>query len=259
MAASGAAVVAEMADVGRGVRVGRAAADAPLRVGRVLQLGRGVARVVEPENHGTRPFSGDLPELRVVAVGHEQRLRREAARHLAPALGQRARARRSGRAGRETGCRARRPAARRASPPRAARPRPPRTAPARHPGRRRAPRRRRRRGSRRRGCAPAAPTARGSARPSRPSSSCRWSPRRAPSPAAAAPRGGRPRPDPASRAACPGKVVPPPAPARRERPAAARARPISRASGARTPPRYRADLGVTRSRELSAASPCRGM
>ena len=47
-----------------------------------------MARVVEPENHRTRPFSGDLPELRVVAVGDQQRLCREPAHHLAPAPGQ---------------------------------------------------------------------------------------------------------------------------------------------------------------------------
>ena len=53
----------------------------------MLQLGRGVARVVEPEHHGTRPFRSDLAELGVVAVRHQQRLRRQSARHLAPAPG----------------------------------------------------------------------------------------------------------------------------------------------------------------------------
>src|ERR1051325_11937561 len=49
MPARGAAVVTEMPDVGRGIHIGRPAANAPLGVGGVLELSRGVSRVVEPK------------------------------------------------------------------------------------------------------------------------------------------------------------------------------------------------------------------
>ena len=244
VAASRAAVVAEMADVGRGVLVRRAAADAPLRVGRVLQrrarhgAGRRAPKTTEPgRSVAISPSCGSSPFATSTASGGRSRA------SCAPAPGQRARARRSGRAGRETGFRARPRAARGGSPPRAARPRPPRTGPARRPGRRAAPKPRpetrfaparlcasRTEGSRIRAAIAAVVVLPFVAETS------------------ADPRGSR-----AARrstalgssfqSSLPGSVVPPPAPASRERPAAARARPISRASGPRTPPRYRADLG----------------
>src|SRR5262249_26254906 len=88
--ARGAAKVSEVPDVSRGVLVRRSAADAPLRVGSVRELGRGVARLVEAEHEGvTRPgsvFSGDVAELRVVRVRDEHCRLRQLASGSAPAL-----------------------------------------------------------------------------------------------------------------------------------------------------------------------------
>ena len=201
MTAGRAAVVAEMADVRGRILVRGTAADAPLRVGRVLQLRRGVPGVVEAENDRTGPFRSDRRRAGGRRRWPRASRRKGAHRPSRASAGPPARAPRNGRAGLGTGSRARPRAARRASTPPAGPPRPPRTAPARRRGRPRAPRPRRRRGSRRHGCAPAAPRAPGSARPSRPWSSCRSSPRRAPSPLEAVQPAGRRRLDPASRAA----------------------------------------------------------
>ncbi len=105
MPAVRAAVVAEMADVGGGVVVRRAAAQAVLRVGRVLERGARVARVVDPERHATAPGRGQIADLRVVGVHDEQRLGQLPRRPRASGR-RRAPARRSGRAGRGRGCRA---------------------------------------------------------------------------------------------------------------------------------------------------------
>ena len=100
----GAAVVAEMADVGGGVDVRRAAAEAVLRVGGVLERGAGLRGIVEAERDAARAFACEIADLRVVGVDDERRvgagarrLRHASARRSAPA-------RRSGRAGRERGC-----------------------------------------------------------------------------------------------------------------------------------------------------------
>ena len=244
MAAARAAVVAEMADVGRGVLVRRAAADAPLRVGRVLQrrARHGAGRRARRRRNRAVP-AAISPSCGSSPLATSTRLRREAARHLAPAPGHAARARRSGRAGRGTGSRAR---------PRA--------------------------GATRRATSGSAASST-SNRPSsasRAATSAEATPETRFAPArlcasrtdgsriraaiaavvvlpfvaetSAEPCGSRAAsrstaPGSSFQSSFPGRVVPPPAPASRERPAAARARPISRASGARTPPRYRADPG----------------
>jgi hypothetical protein len=82
-----AAVVAEVADVRRAIRVRRAAADAPLRVGRVLQLAPRVALVVEPEPHGLAPRVGERGHLRVVDVQDEDGGRGEVDGGGPPAVG----------------------------------------------------------------------------------------------------------------------------------------------------------------------------
>src|SRR5438046_1553945 len=74
MAALRAAVVAEVAEVGGGEDVGRAAAQAVLRVGSVLELAARVARVVEPEDAGVGAVAAEVAHLRVVAVDHESRI-----------------------------------------------------------------------------------------------------------------------------------------------------------------------------------------
>ena len=106
-----AAVVAEVADVGRGVVVRRAAADAVLRVGGVLQRRARDARVVEPERDAAGVRLADRGELRVVGVEDEPASRRAARPPRRASARRRARARRSGRAGRGRGCRGRPPAA----------------------------------------------------------------------------------------------------------------------------------------------------
>ena len=84
VAAVRAAVVAEMPDVRGGVVVRRAAAEAVLRVGRVLQRRASDARVVEPEHAAAG--AGERADLRVVAVHDELRVG-EGGDRLAPAGG----------------------------------------------------------------------------------------------------------------------------------------------------------------------------
>ena len=68
--------------------VGRSAAHAPLRVGRVLELRRGVPRVVETEDGRTGPLSRQVADLRVVAVHDQGGIGRKLSHGPAPALGQ---------------------------------------------------------------------------------------------------------------------------------------------------------------------------
>ncbi len=117
VAAVRAAVVAEVPDVGGAVVIGRPAADAVLRVGRVLERRAGEARVVEAEDDECARASASEPTLRIVAV-HDEDGRRPAAPRPPRASARRsARARRSGRAGRGRDCRGRRPGAGRAGAP----------------------------------------------------------------------------------------------------------------------------------------------
>ena len=87
MAAGRAAVVAEMADVGGCVVVGRPAPDAVLRVGRVLQRRAGVRGIVQSEGDAPGSFGGQIAELRIVRVHHERRVTRQTPDGLPPALG----------------------------------------------------------------------------------------------------------------------------------------------------------------------------
>src|SRR5438105_1625715 len=80
-------VVAEVAHVGGAVLVGRPTADAPLRIGRVLEFGAAVPRVVEPEDDGSRPLVRQLAHLGIVPVHDECGLVRELSYRLAPARG----------------------------------------------------------------------------------------------------------------------------------------------------------------------------
>ena len=75
VAAVRAAVVAEMPDVRGGVVVRRAAAQAVLRVGRVLERRAGVARVVEAEDARAGVVARQVADLRVVAVDDEAGVR----------------------------------------------------------------------------------------------------------------------------------------------------------------------------------------
>ncbi len=86
VAAVRAAVVAEMADVGGRVHVRRPAAEAVLRVGRVLERGSRLRGVVDPERERPRAVAAEVADLRVVAVDDERRLRQRGDR-LAPAGG----------------------------------------------------------------------------------------------------------------------------------------------------------------------------
>src|SRR5690242_182422 len=86
MPARGAAVVTEMPDVGRRIHIGRPAADAPLGVGGVLQLRRGVSGVVQPERNRTCMTRGEVAHLWVVPVDDEGRLLRQSRNRHAPAL-----------------------------------------------------------------------------------------------------------------------------------------------------------------------------
>ena len=87
MAARLAPVVAEMTDVGRLVEVGRAAADAVLRVGGVLQCRPSVPRIVQPEAQRSRRPFGEIGNHGVVGVDDERRAVGERGSHLSPAFG----------------------------------------------------------------------------------------------------------------------------------------------------------------------------
>ena len=85
--AARAAVVPEVADVRGRVDVRRAAADAVLRVGRVLQGRAGDTRVVETEGDALCVRLADRGELRVVGVVDERRRLRQPGHGVPPALG----------------------------------------------------------------------------------------------------------------------------------------------------------------------------
>ena len=87
MVAARAAIVAEMPNVRGGVGVGRAAADAVLRVGRVLHGRPGHARVVETERDAARVRLANHRELRVVGVVDKPSVRGQSGHRLPPALG----------------------------------------------------------------------------------------------------------------------------------------------------------------------------
>src|SRR5205814_7174083 len=86
MAAVRTAVVPQVADVDSGVVVRRAAADAVLRVGRVLEGRPGPPRVVEPEDRRAGAGARELADLRVVAVDDERRVGVELGDRLPPPL-----------------------------------------------------------------------------------------------------------------------------------------------------------------------------
>ncbi len=87
MTAGGAAVVAEVPDVCRRVVVGRAAAQAPLRVRGVLELRRGPSRVIQAEDDAARTVARQVAHLWIVAVDDELRAVAELRHGPAPALG----------------------------------------------------------------------------------------------------------------------------------------------------------------------------
>ena len=82
-----AAVVAEVTDVRGRELVRRAAANAVLRVGGVLQLRAGMSWIVEPEANRTWPSVGEVRDDGVVRVDDERRLRRHRRDRGTPALG----------------------------------------------------------------------------------------------------------------------------------------------------------------------------
>ncbi len=104
VAAARAAVVAEVAEVDRRVAVGVAAAHAGGRVGRVGEVGERDRRVVEAEPDDVGATVAERADDRVVGRQHEQRLGRQARRPSSASARPPAPARRSGRAGRGTGC-----------------------------------------------------------------------------------------------------------------------------------------------------------
>ena len=205
MTTSRTAVVAEVPDVRGRVVVGGAAADAVLRVGGVLQRRAREARIVDAEAQRLLAAVRELGDEGIVGVDDERRGGRGAPRSLPASARRCARARRSGRAGRERGCRARRREGERGASARAARTRRPRAGRDRHPAPREASRRSRRRGSRPSCSRRAGSASRGSARASRWSSSCRSSPRRRRRRPAAALRACRQRPGSTFQRSFPGK------------------------------------------------------
>ena len=177
LVAARAAVVAEMADVRGRVVVGRPARAAVLRVGGV---GEAVARdrgVVDPEPERLGAAARDVGRGAGRRRSRPSTPRDRGRRPRCASARRCARARRSGRAGRGRGCRDRRPAAGCGRRCRETRPRRPRRARGRPRRRRGAPTPHPRRDSRPRGCARASRGLRRSPRPSRRSSSSRWSPR----------------------------------------------------------------------------------
>ena len=228
--AARAAVVAEVADVGRGevVRACRSEGSTSSRPRAAGAAGRGVGSSRPKRSAARRPSARSATTASsafttsVVSSGKALRRPRASARR-------RARARRSGRAGRGRGCRARRRAAAAARAPRAARPRRPRTGRDRLAAPRRARTRSPRAGSRRpgstRGVVAAEDLRRHRGR--RGLAVRRGDERRRPSARRARERVDRIR-DRASRAAFPGSVVPPPRPTARESAPSPRAAVVSR-------------------------------
>ena len=200
----------------RRVVVRRAAADAVLRVGGVLQARACLPRVVEPEPQRALTPVGEVADHRIVGVHDERRRLRELCDRGAPALGHELELAVAVELVAEEvperdGARAR-PRERL----REARPRRPRTGRARHRVRRRAPRRCRTGGSRPRGSTRAGARRRGSRRPSPSSSSCRSWPRRARRPRGVGLRAASTRSGSTFHRSFPGSVVPPPRPTARE-------------------------------------------
>jgi hypothetical protein len=87
MAAGGAPVVAEVADVGGCVLVRRAADEAPLRVCCVLERGGGVTRVVQAEQQPLLPLASEIADLGIVGVRDHPRGGIEVADRPAPPVG----------------------------------------------------------------------------------------------------------------------------------------------------------------------------
>ena len=87
VAAHFAAVRAEVRDVGGVVPVRVTAADAVLRVGRVLQRGASTPRVVDPEQDDAVAALRERGDERVVGVRHQRRLGRKLRDRVAPSLG----------------------------------------------------------------------------------------------------------------------------------------------------------------------------
>ena len=79
VAAAGAAVVAQVADVRRRELVRPPAAHAVARVGRMLQRGPGVTRVVDPVCDRAGAVAREVTDLRVVPVDDEDGVGRSAA------------------------------------------------------------------------------------------------------------------------------------------------------------------------------------
>src|SRR5436305_337247 len=87
VSAVGAAIVAEVPDVGRRVVVRGPAANAVFRVCGVLERRPGEPRIVEAEDDGALVCLGERRELRIVAVDEQHGLGGQTAHGLAPALG----------------------------------------------------------------------------------------------------------------------------------------------------------------------------
>src|SRR4051794_40041138 len=75
-----------MADVDGGVLVRPPAAQAPLRVRRVQELGSRLARIVEAEDERARMLAREIADLRIVAVDDELRVRVEPPHDAPPTL-----------------------------------------------------------------------------------------------------------------------------------------------------------------------------
>ena len=87
MAARRTSVVAQVPDVRGRVRVRRSAANAVLRIGRVLERRAALGGIVDAERGriGVRP--GEIRDQRVVGVDQKERLGRQRGDHPPPALG----------------------------------------------------------------------------------------------------------------------------------------------------------------------------
>src|SRR5512133_4334414 len=84
MAAGGTAVVAEVPDVRSAVLVPRPAANAVLRVGRVLERRARAGGIVDAEHDGVGTVTRELAHQRIVAVQRERRVRRQGPDRLPP-------------------------------------------------------------------------------------------------------------------------------------------------------------------------------